>query len=320
MNLSNVISDFLIAKEIEEGCSLNTIKTYKYDLEYVKKTLGNIDISKIKIYAIRNILRNFYEKKYSKVTIARKIACFKSFFKFCTVNELIDKNPMSVIRSPKIRGEESLPKFLEIEEMKEIFNILINPPFKPPQSYTRLYIIIRLLYSSMTRVSELCNLLIKDINFENNSIKVRGKGNKERYIPIDFQTSQLIKKYIEKRFKDLVFLEQLEEKNNDWKDDFKITPVFINSRGNPITPRIIQKDIQNLKQYLSFGKKKKITPHIFRHTGATHLRQNGMDISELQDILGHSSPNTTRIYAKNDLTRLRQSYFDTHPLAMNKNK
>ena len=299
MKLSEIFSDFLIAKEVEEGCSSSTIRAYSYDLKILQRELGDPHLNIIKIFHIRKLLKILFDKKYSKQAIARKIACYKSFFNFCYENEIISKNPMKSIKSPKIRPEESLPKFLSHQDVREILNYLNENRNIPYTSRIRLTTIIRLLYASMARVSEICSLKVLDVNLDQNLIKVRGKGNKERFIPIDIQTTNLLRIQIENR--SLITAD-------------RSTFLFVNNRGTQLKPRSIQQDIQNLKFLLGYSKDKKLTPHIFRHTGATHLRQNGMDISELQDILGHSSPNTTKIYAKNDLKRLKKSYTHYHPL------
>lgn len=300
MLISEVVPDFLIAKEVEEGCSSNTIRAYRYDLRAFQDTLQDIRVDQVQIFHIRKVLQFFQKKAYSKRAIARKIACYRSFFNFCLVNELLLKNPMRAIKSPKIRPEETLPKFLSSEEMHQILTIFEADHSSSFDWRGRLKIIIRLMYASMARVSEICGLRIIDVNQQNHFMKVRGKGNKERYIPLDSDTGNMLQNHIENRL--------LETSDTT-------SYLFVNNRGNPLQPRSIQRDMQRLKRLLDYPTEKKLTPHIFRHTGATHLRQNGMDISELQDLLGHSSPNTTRIYAKNDIRRLQTSYNHHHPLA-----
>ena len=302
MLLSEIIPDFLIAKEVEEGCSQNTIKAYNYDLQILLKHItNNINIEKIQIFHIRKVLKYFYEKQYSKRAIARKIACYKSFFQFCFDNELLLKNPMRVIKSPKISQQETLPKYLSIEDMQSIFGMLEKWKGTTQHKNYRLKIIIRLMYASLARVSEICNLNLRDVNISNRSIKVTGKGNKERFIPIDNTTTKFLSEFIV--FRQMESIAQ-------------VSPLFTNSRNKRISPRTIQRDLQELKGKLGFPEEKKLTPHIFRHSGATHLRQNGMDISELQDLLGHANLNTTRIYAKNDISRLKKSYDEYHPLTL----
>ncbi|MFX1395309.1 MAG: site-specific tyrosine recombinase/integron integrase [Promethearchaeota archaeon] len=297
-NFSDFIEDFLIAKEIEEGCATSTIKAYNYDLQKFINIIGDINIkSPFLRQKIRLFLKKLKEKNYTKKAIARKIASLRSFFKFLTINEFIVKNPMDIIKNPKIKTEENLPKFLDVLDMKKIFMILKNEKELNSEKSQRQYLIVRLLYSTLARVSELCNIKIKDVDFKNGYIRLRGKGNKERIVPVDDKTLEIINDYLQNR----IFYNS---------DDF----LLVNTRQQKLNPRVVQKDVKNIKIKCGFPDSKIITPHVFRHTGATHLRRSGMDISELQDILGHSSPNTTRIYAKNDISQLKQSYNTMHPL------
>ena len=297
-NISIFIDDYLISKEIEEGCALSTIKAYRYDLNMFIKTVEDVSINSPFIrQKIRVFLKTLKDKNYTKKGIARKIASLRSFFKFLTLNEFIEKDPMAKIRTPKIKIEENLPKFLDLNEIKKIFTILKNDKYFNSKKSQRYYLIVRLLYSTMARVNELCNIKIKDVDFEMGYIRLRGKGNKERIVPVDIGTLKFIKESMDNR---ILYN----------SDDY----LLVNTRGKKLTPRVIQEDIKNIKEICGFPGSKIITPHVFRHTGATHLRRSGMDISELQDILGHSNPNTTRIYAKNDISTLKQSYNKMHPL------
>ncbi|MFX0031341.1 MAG: site-specific tyrosine recombinase/integron integrase [Candidatus Hodarchaeota archaeon] len=295
---SDFIDDFLISKEVEEGCTHSTIKAYRYDLEKFIEIAGDIEInSPIIPQKIRLFLKKLKDMDYTKKGIGRKIACLRSFFKFLTLNEYIEKNPMTKIHSPKIKVEESLPKFLKVSDIEEIFKKLNDKTVFNSKKSQRYYLIVRLLYSTMARVSELCNIQIKDIDFEKGYLKLRGKGNKERIVPVDKKTLDFFKEHISNRI------------SYDSEDY-----LLVNTWGKKLTPRVVQSDIKIIKEKCGFPDSKVVTPHVFRHTGATHLRRSGMDISELQDILGHSSPNTTRIYAKNDITKLKQSYSMMHPL------
>ena len=296
--ISDFLEDFLVAKEVEEGCSPSTIKAYHYDLQKFIELVGDLQInSPLLRQKIRLFLKKLNEMNYTKKGVGRKIASLRSYFKFLTLNEYISKDPMSIIKTPKIKLEESLPKFLRISDMEKIFGKLKDRHLFNSRKSERYYLIVRLLYSTMARVSELCNIKIKDIDFERGYIRLLGKGNKERIVPVDQKTLK-------------IFKEHLKNKISYDSEDF----LLVNTRNQQLTPRVIQTDIKTIKEKCGFTESKIITPHIFRHTGATHLRRSGMDISELQDILGHSSPNTTRIYAKNDITKLKESYSQMHPL------
>lgn len=295
---SDFFEDFLISKEVEEGCASSTIKAYKYDLDKYIQLVGDLELnSPLLRQKIRVFLKKIKDMNYTKKGIGRKIASLRSYFKFLTLNEFIEKNPMSTIKSPKIKLEESLPKFLKIADIEVIFEKLHNRNIFNSKKSQRYYLIIRLLYSTMARVSELCNIKIRDIDFDKGYIRLRGKGNKERIVPVDKKTLEIFKEHLRNR---IVYN----------SEDY----LLVNTWGKQLTPRVVQADIKTIKEKCGFPDSKIITPHVFRHTGATHLRRSGMDISELQDILGHSSPNTTRIYAKNDITKLKQSYSMMHPL------
>ncbi|TKJ23339.1 MAG: hypothetical protein CEE43_04175 [Promethearchaeota archaeon Loki_b32] len=296
--ISDFIEDFLIAKNVEEGCASSTIKAYRYDLQKFIELVGDLQInSPLLRQKIRLFLKKLNEINYTKKGIGRKIASLRSFFKFLELDEFLSKNPMRTIKTPKIKLEESLPKFLRISDMEEIFYKLRDRRLFNSRKSERYYLIVRLLYSTMARVSELCNIKISDIDFERGYIRLRGKGNKERIVPVDQKTLDIFNEFLRNRIK------------YDSEDY-----LLVNTRNQKLTPRVVQTDIKTIKEKCGFSGSKIITPHVFRHTGATHLRRSGMDISELQDILGHSSPNTTRIYAKNDITKLKESYTMMHPL------
>ena len=295
---SDFVEDFLISKEVEEGCATSTIKAYRYDLDKFISLVGDIDMNSPMVrQRIRLFLKKIKDKGYTKKGIGRKIASLRSYFKFLTLNEFIEKNPMSTIKSPKIKLEEAVPKLLDLSDVALIFEKLKDKTIFNTKKSQRYYLIIRVLYSTMARVSELCNIKISDIDFNSGYIRLRGKGNKERIVPVDKKTLELFKEHIKNRI------------SYDTEDY-----LLVNTRYQKLTPRIVQSDIKSIKEKCGFSASKIITPHVFRHTGATHLRRSGMDISELQDILGHSSPNTTRIYAKNDITKLKESYSTMHPL------
>lgn len=296
--ISEYIEDFLFSKEIEEGCSKSTIREYGYDLEMLVNIVGDLNLnSPLLRQKIRKFLKILSEKGYTKKGIARKIASIRSFFTFLSINDFITKDPMLTIKTPKITLEENLPKFLNLDEMEMLLDYLKNNSLFNSKRSERYQVIIRLLYATMARVSEICRIRIKDVDFKKGYITLRGKGNKQRIVPVDDETLILLERAIKNR----IYHEA---------DDFLLT----NTRNGPLTVRLVQMDIKKIKRKCGFLKSKKVTPHVFRHTGATHLRRAGMDISELQDLLGHSSVNTTKIYAKNDISSLKQNYNKLHPL------
>ncbi|TFG24021.1 MAG: hypothetical protein EU532_12955, partial [Promethearchaeota archaeon] len=171
-NISEFIDDYLIAKEIEEGCAASTIKAYRYDLQKFIEIVGDLEINSPFIrQKVRLFLKKLKEKNYTKKAVARKIASLRSFFKFLTINEFIDKNPMSTIKSPKVKLEESLPKFLTVSDIEVIFKKLKDRKLFNSRKSERYYLIVRLLYSTMARVSELCNIKIKNVDFDRGYIR-----------------------------------------------------------------------------------------------------------------------------------------------------
>ncbi|MHA1111495.1 MAG: site-specific tyrosine recombinase/integron integrase [Promethearchaeota archaeon] len=298
MQIKNEIDDFLLSKEIETGCSPATIRAYQHDLKLFDQSLRpDTDINQINQIHVRAFLKILRDREYTKVAMARKIACLKSFFNFLEDSEMVIKNPMKKINSPRIKREEQLPKFLNLGDMISLLGFVKQGTGIPYTVRKRAYIMIRLLYSTMARVSEIANAQVGDIDFNSGIIKLRGKGNKQRIVPIDQETLNALNEYLADRI--------------SYSDS---DPLLVNKYDKPLSVRTIQKDIQIVKEKFGMAKDKKLTPHVFRHTGATHLRQNGMDISELQDILGHSSPNTTKIYAKNDISKIKEEYTSKHPL------
>ncbi|MHA1371882.1 MAG: tyrosine-type recombinase/integrase, partial [Promethearchaeota archaeon] len=292
--------EFLITKQVEEGRSTNTIKAYQNDLKiffkflieyFNQKNIKFHSLESIKTIHLKLFLQSLANRNYSKVGIARKIATLKSFFNYAYFLGYIKKNPTVQVRSPRISRMENLPKFLSSEEISAILQHVKE------KKWIQEYIMLRFMYATMCRVSELCGVKIKDIDLPRLTVRLRGKGNKERLVPLDEKTARLVKQHIFPR--------------RSSPDD----NLFWNRRGAPIKPRMVQIFFQKIKKELKFPDDKKLTPHVFRHTGATMLRRNGMDISELQDLLGHASPNTTRIYAKNDIEVLSASYRKMHPLS-----
>ncbi|NMC05807.1 MAG: tyrosine-type recombinase/integrase [Candidatus Lokiarchaeota archaeon] len=298
--IRDAIDEFAVTKRLEEGRSENTVNAYKYDLHMFFSFVERIaietrvpvpTIATIKVAHVKRFLLSLDERQYTKAGIARKIATLKSFFGYCRFVGRIQANPMDQVKSPRISSAEHLPKFLTQEEIERVLE------FARQRKWVQEYVLLRFMYATMCRVSEVCGVRIRDLDLDRGTVHVRGKGNKERWVPVDGKTMALIQKLI------LPYRHVPDE------------PLFTNKRGAAMRPRVVEALFQRVKEALSFPVDKKMTPHVFRHTGATMLRRNGMDISELQDLLGHASPNTTRIYAKNDIEGLNASYKRMHPLA-----
>ncbi len=299
MKISEAVEDFLLAKQIEEGRAGSTVKAYRYDFAFFVHAIGDLDVDRVTPLHIRQFLRVLADRQYTKKGLARKVAALRSFFTHLVFNDIIVKNPMDKIRSPQVRAEEDLPKFLgEVQ----IQRVLVDTPGLKALGFRRRWraaMIIRLMYATLTRVGEICRVQLKDLDFHAGTLRVRGKGNKERYVPVDADTLAEVQQYLARTH------------SAGDPEEF----LFHNPGGRSISPRSIQLDLKMTKHLLGIPESTKFTPHVMRHTGATHLRQRGMDLSELQDLLGHASPKTTRIYAKNDITTLKDHYTHLHPLA-----
>lgn len=299
MKISEAVEDFLLAKQIEEGRAGSTVKAYRYDFAFFIRAIGDLNVDSVTPLHIRQFLRVLADRQYTKKGLARKVAALRSFFTHLVFNDLIVKNPMDKIRSPQVRAEEDLPKFLAESQIQRV---LAETPGLKTLGYrrrVRAAMIIRLMYATLTRVGEICRVQLKDLDFNAGVLRVRGKGNKERYVPVDADTLAEVQQYLARTH------------SAGDPDEF----MFRNPGGGSISPRSIQMDLKLTKRLLAIPESTKFTPHVMRHTGATHLRQHGMDLSELQDLLGHASPKTTRIYAKNDITTLKDHYAHLHPLA-----
>lgn len=282
------INDFLFYLKNFKSCSFHTIRAYKRDLMDFSQFLNDKDISYKDIN--RNQMREFLyilkDKGLTKKTISRKISGVRSFYKFLLKEGLIEKNPLLSLELPKV--EKKLPTFLTEEE---VFNLL-NAPNKKNILGFRDYLVLKMLYSTGMRVSELVSLKINQINLEKGEVIIKGKGNKERVVFLTESIIKDIKEYINKRKKNSNIL-------------------FLNRKNKPLTDKgvrlLVQKYAKKVVPY------KKITPHTLRHTFATHLLTNGADLRSVQELLGHTKLSTTQIYTHLTKENLKKVYENFHP-------
>lgn len=294
------LDNFKLFLEIEKNFSMHTIRAYASDiLSFLvwlpADSLSNTDYKLIKEYLI--FLQKFH---YSKSTTARKIASLRTFFNFLFREKIIEANPAKAVHTPK--KEKNLPKFLSEDEMNCILNgVKTNTP-----SGYRNRVILELLYSSGMRISELSGLKFSDLNIENNEIKVFGKGAKERIVLISDRVKEMLNIYLQ-TVRPLINKEG--PKNADNNDSF----VFINKTGYRLQPQTIRSVINETVNSLQLPKH--VTPHIFRHSFATKLLNNGADLRVVQELLGHASISNTQIYTHVTTERLKQAYDEAHPRA-----
>jgi len=290
--MKQLLKKFLDYLSLQKNCSSNTLRGYRRDIfqfiNFLKKNKINSfkSISYQDLLSYLGYLRNY---GYSETTIGRKVASLKSFFKFLSARKIIKSNPVALLSSPK--KPDRLPDFLTLEEVEKILNI---PSEKNWQSL-RDKAILELLYSTGIRVGELTSLKIGDIDFFQELIKVKGKGKKERIVPIGRYALKALIEYIERR-------PNKKEKN-----------VFLNKYGKPLSERSVERIIDKFSKKAGIGKK--ITPHTFRHTFATHMLDRGADLRTVQELLGHERITTTQIYTHLTVEKLKEFYNKTHPRA-----
>lgn len=285
------IERFLKYLKDEKNYSELTIINYKKDLiEFYNFTMSK-NLTKITREDIKEYLKELFNNKNKSSTVSRKISSLKSFYKYMKENGYININPASGIKYPK--KEKSLPKFVQYNELEEMINISKLGDFGERNN-----LIIELMYNTGVRVSELVNIKINDIDFENEKIRIMGKGSYERFVFYGDYAKEALNMYINGLRRKL-----LNGKTNDY--------LFLNKNGGKITTRGIAKIIDNIIKETSI--KTKVSPHTLRHTFATHLLDNGCDLRSVQDMLGHKNINTTEVYTHVTSERLKEVYFKSHP-------
>ena len=293
-NINKKILDFLKCLKNEKNYSKYTIINYGKDLKLFEKFLEEekiSDIKKIDYKIIRQYLSFLYDFDYENKTIARNLSTIRSFFKYLMKENIIKNNPMILIENPKL--DKKLPKVLNSIEVDDILNI---PDNETPLGQ-RDSLILELIYSTGIRVSELVNIKIQDIDFNDKKIIITGKGNKERIVLFGNVLLKKLNLYLNDGRKKLI-------KNS-------IDYLVLNSQGNKITSRGVELIIDKILK--KGGITYKISPHTLRHTFATHMLNNGADLKTVQELLGHESLSTTQIYTHVSNERLRTVYLNTHP-------
>lgn len=279
---------------MERGLSANTIDAYMRDLKklsiYLEK--NNLALKDIKTEHIENLLADLYDQKIVARSIARILSGLKSFFNYLELDGYIDINPTALIDSPQVGLK--LPVTLSIEEIDSILEVI---DVSTPEG-TRNYAVIETLYSCGLRVSELVNLKFSDLFFKEGFIRVRGKGNKQRLVPISEIAIQKIENYLHYRAKINV------KKGNE-------DVLFLSARGTAISRITIFHYVRKYSE--EAGIEKEISPHVFRHSFATHLLERGANIRVIQEMMGHEKISTTEIYTHLDTQFLRQEIIEHHP-------
>ena len=282
--------DFLSSKK---RFSSHTIRAYRTDIEQLIDHLGeDILIKDLNKYDLHEYVSTISKSITSK-SLSRKIATIKSLFKFMVAENIIENNISKSIKAPKI--SKKLPNHLTIDEMNLFFDKSLDMVEMPLRDLS----IIDLLYSTGIRVSECASILISNINFKNNSIKILGKGKKERIVLFGDKTKKNLMRYM--------------NQENIQIDGYLFISGNKKSKNNFITTRTINNIV---KKYIKFiSSNEKLGPHSLRHSFATHLLQTGSDLMAIKDLLGHSSLSSTQIYTHLDTKRMKEIYDKSHPHA-----
>lgn len=284
-----MIDEFIEYLRFEKKYSENTISSYSLDLKkftnYVKKDFGKVNKEDVRKYI------QYLSKKESSLSVSRAISTLKSFYKFLQINKYTKTNPLALISNPK--QPKTLPKVLSEEEVNKLLDINLKTDFD-----YRNKAMLELMYSSGLRVSELINLTVNDIDIKNCTVRIFGKGSKERIIPLNEYATEAINNYI-LYHRSVLF----KHGENNY--------LFLNNHGNRMTRQGFFKILKKIAKEKEI--KTEFSPHTLRHSFATHLLKYGADLRSIQELLGHSDISTTQIYTHITNEKLQKDYHKYHP-------
>ncbi len=292
--MDKFVQGYLSFLETEKNASPHTVKNYGVDLREFAQVLEKKMPEEITYLEIRSFLAALKEKNYSKSTVSRKLACIRSFFKYLVRENILKTNPAAGIATPK--RDKRLPQFLDPQEVTH----LLEAPAIDNWEGKRDRAILELFYSSGLRVSELVGLNHDDVDFFSELVRVRGKGKKERIVPVGSVALKAIQTYAEHR--------PPKEKEAAQKK-----ALYLNRSGGRLTDRSVRRMM--LKYGRKIALKKEVSPHMLRHSFATHMLDRGADLRSVQELLGHENLSTTQIYTHVTTKRLKEAYDAAHPRA-----
>lgn len=291
-----LIQSFLDHLRYGRRLSVHTVDSYKTDLQqfsdYLEYQYADVLFTDVEPILIRSWLAQLKDDQNSGKTINRKISALKSFYKFLIAENKVSQSPMSVIVSQKVK--KRLPVFVEQSQMDNLFELISFPDdFKGATDQ----LLLQLLYHTGMRRNELIELKERSIDFHNSHIKVTGKGNKERIIPLSEKMLELIRTYVQKKVPYHSGLEYL----------------LILENGKKLYPKYVYNTVNSyLKLVTTLSQK---SPHVLRHTFATHLMNNGAELNAVKELLGHASLAATQVYTHNTIEKLKEIYKKAHPKA-----
>ena len=289
-----MIDKFLEYIAVEKRYSEHTLISYKKDLEdfllFVSDTEGTRDLTKVDKKVIRNFLVHLTENHFQKRSINRKLSSLRSFYLFLLKIGEIEVSPLESVSSLKFYAEKQIP--MSEEEMAELSEILDEDT-----GHFLEKAIIETLYQTGMRKAELCNLFFEYVDFSSNEIKIKGKGNKERIVPISSVLAEILYKFTEIR-------KPLPESEIYF---------FVRENGKKLSEKFVYSVVNSYLSMVTFKKKK--SPHILRHSFATHVLNNGAEISKVKKLLGHSSLASTQVYTNGNIEQLKKVFNQAHPRA-----
>lgn len=297
--MQQAIARFLRFLTVERNASPLTIKSYREDmaslLDYLQQTVPDASPAQLTTLDLRGYLAALHEAGYAKTSIARRLACLRSFFRFAQREGLVQQNPARPLRNP--RPARKLPHFLSTDEIRR----LLAAPSVGSALGLRDRAILETMYSAGLRVSETVGLNDEDLDLAEGLLRVRGKGRRERLAPIGSYARRALQRWLTVR------------RVSSRQPAGAAAPVFVNKFGNRLTTRSVARMLE--KHLISTGLDLRTSPHSLRHSFATHLLDHGADIRSVQELLGHKSLNTTQIYTHVSTARLRAIYEKAHPRA-----
>ena len=293
-SLNTFVISFLEYLQFEKRYSQHTIISYQTDLEqfflYSNNEYETENPKEITSSIVRSWLATLKEKDVTSKSINRKISTLKSFFKYQMKQGILMNSPMVIINSPKV--PKRLPSYVEEKHLDTLFN---HVEFADTWNDITKKIVLLLLYNTGMRLSELINLKVSQVDTSYKQIKVLGKGNKERIIPVNIGLLKDLQDYIAARPAN------------------EVENVFITEKGKALNPRYVYGFVRDYLSLVTTVKKK--SPHVLRHSFATHLMNNGAELNAVKDLLGHSSLAATQIYTHNTIEKLKEVFLKAHPKA-----
>jgi len=315
------VEKFLTHLREEKQFSPHTLEAYKTDLihfyQFLQKhfeveSSNEINLKDVDAITIRLYLGDLLDSGYETKSIGRKLASVKSFFKYLITAKVLESSPAASVSTPKV--SKKLPSFLNENQTETLFQQLEEVGNGGDFEGVRDRAILELLYSSGLRLSELVGLNITDVDLQNRLVKVLGKGKKHRIVPIGNKAISSLKNYFEVKNKffnisSTKFIETIEKSYQKTERE----PLFLTEKGKRVYPVLVQRLTERV--LLPVTEMKKKSPHVLRHTFATHMLNNGADLRSVSEMLGHSSLSTTEIYTHVTFERLKEVYNKAHPKA-----